>query len=179
MEDSEFDRFFRAMYPRLVRYALRWLDRETAREVALETLITVWDHKVVRAEPTGDEARLVSFAFRTLDRHILNALRGQRRRERLHAAVVRSERTGRDVEPDIADEVVSRLGAASWPSPLDELTDAEREVLGLARDQHTVAEIAEILGVSAGAARERLRRARTHAARLLERGGAGDDPSTT
>lgn len=88
--------------------------------------------------------------------------------------------------PEVPDQfdwstVDARLDANSRTSDLrralDGLSGSEREVLLLVSwEQLTVAEAAEVLGISAGAARMRLHRARAHAAAAL---AAVQDPYQT
>lgn len=162
MEEAEFEAFFRAMFPKLARYAQRRLDPDAAQDIAAAALKQVWIKDPATPADALDERRLQSLAYRIADGLVRNALRSARSRREL------TDRLGTlppDQLPDVADEVLDR-DAIEWPGPLS-LTD--REVLNLLVDGYRVAEIAVILDCSPAAVSMRLHRAKRNVRRMVAR----------
>jgi len=156
----EYERFFRAAYPLLTRYAQRRFTPEVAEELASATLLKIWTKDV---DPPRDDAewrRLHAFAYRILDGYMKNLARAEAAR----GDMIR--RVGRDhlaaVVPDISEEVLD-AGRPEWIEPLP-LTDLE--LLELVIDGYKVAEIALILGRTPAAVSMRLQRAKRKALEL-------------
>jgi RNA polymerase sigma factor (sigma-70 family) len=169
---GEHEAQFRAMYVEhfsaVLGYALRRVDApEDAADVVGETFLVAWRRQ--KTMPAGDEARL--WLFGVARRVLANHHRGERRRRDLGGRL-RHQLAGAATTPDHGDKVVAD---AAIISALAGLGATDREVLTLALwEDLEPREIATVLGMSAGAVRTRLSRAR---GRL--RVGLGDHPAAT
>ncbi|HEY0890470.1 MAG TPA: sigma-70 family RNA polymerase sigma factor [Nocardioides sp.] len=164
MGPSDFEEFFRAAYPQLVRYAQRRFPPELAEELASTTLLTIWTKNVAAPRDDVEWRTLHAFAFRILDGHMRNAARAESARsEAVTRAQVQSPGTPAGADP--AEEVVS----AQWPDWAKPLSLTDADVLGLVVDGYKVSEIALILGCAPAAVSMRLRRARKKALLLWRR----------
>lgn len=175
VEVDEFEQFFELMRPRLLRAARRTLDPDTANDVAIAALHTIWAKNLPAPADEGEMLRLQSLAFRVLEGEVRNAQRARFRRARLIDAIADHHATAPGVEPDVAD----RVGEGhddTVRTLLDGLPAAEREVVALVVDGFTVSEIAAMLGRRPGAVSMRLNRARHRLRRALER--SDDGPRT-
>ncbi|MDO9456559.1 RNA polymerase sigma factor [Nocardioides sp.] len=149
---ARFERLYAAHARAVLGYALRrTAEPEDAADVVAETFVVALRRlDDVPAEPQA-RAWLYAVARRTL----ANQRRGRDRRTRL------GERLRHDLRatlPDPADDVAL---AADARRALDALSASEREVLELAAwEGLEPREIAEVLDISAAAARQRLSRAR-------------------
>lgn len=161
MEASEFETYFRTMYPRLVRYAQRRLDPEQAEDLAAMALQTIWVKDVPSPTTEIDERRLQSLGYRVLDGHLRNRWRADKTSR---ALVQTLGGQPENHDPDIADAVVEAF--PEWAEPLS-LTD--REVLDLLVDGYKVREIAVILDCTPAAVTMRLQRAKKNARQLWTR----------
>jgi RNA polymerase sigma-70 factor (ECF subfamily) len=167
MNEREFRDFFHLMHPKLVQYAARRIDAETANEVAIDTLRTIWTKGCSYPRSDSKERQLFALCYRVCDGLISNAARSSTRRTALVAAVAGGA-AHRSTTPDIADDVVDRLDCLhSIPG----LTEPERRLLGLLVDGYRVAEIAMILGISPAAAGMRVTRAKKILKRHIEETG--------
>lgn len=169
MEVEEFEAFFRSMRPKLLRYAMRSLDADTANDIALEALHVVWTKKIPTPADEMGWRRLRSLTFSVADGLVRNANRAQWRRSRLTGALLRQGEAVAAVERDVAEVVAEQASLDELYPVLRELSVTDREVIDLVVDGYRVAEIAEILGCSPGAVSMRLRRARANLKRLLGR----------
>lgn len=158
------------MHPKLVRYAKRRLDADSALDVAAQAMHTMWAKQL--DVPTGEVEgrRLQSLAYRIVDGHIRNALRTNRRFLRVVDAVADTRRHEPEHVADIADVVVEG-DSRDW---LEKLSLTDREVLSLLSDGYAVSEIAVILDCSPAAVTMRLKRARKNLKLVLGR-SAHDD----
>ena len=167
---AAFDRAYAAYHPRLLRFLLRLSGRrDTAEDLAQETWL-----KVARAAPTlREDTRFAAFLF-TVAR---NAFVSHRRWSLLDLSRIVTvgldvvDAISPDAEPDVQHDrarEIARVEAALAALPL-----RSREVLllvaieGLEQD-----EVAQILGISYDAVRQRLHRARAQLddrVRALER----------
>jgi RNA polymerase sigma-70 factor, ECF subfamily len=169
VEVHEFEEFFELMRPRLMRSAMRVLDVDTANEVAISTLHTVWTKNLPTPRTDGEEVQLQALTFRILDGHVRNAQRAQARRARLHDSVAEQQTTARTTEPDVAQRLEEQAAQQDVQDLLDDLPASEREVVVLVLDGFRVNEIAELLGRRPAAISMRLNRARKRLADALER----------
>lgn len=163
MEDSEpgasarrdepwFTALFDAYHERLLKFAARRVGTASAEDVVAEVFATAWRRRRnVPDPPTG-------WLFQVARNVVMHEQRGSTRRDRLAAALRVARRPVARLESTVeVDEVLNRLHR----------TDAE--ILRLTVwEQLTPTEIAEVLGISPGAARTRLLRARRTAAHLYE-----------
>jgi len=166
LTEEEFTQFCRAMHPRLLRYAMRRLDVDTANDAAIDTLRVVWTKHPASPRGETELRRLQSLAFKIMKGVINNQQRAATRRARLERALVQELRSGGSAVPDVAetltDETARRELFAALPV-------RDREVLALLLDGYSVKEIATILDCSPGAVSMRLARARDKLRTRLER----------
>jgi RNA polymerase sigma factor (sigma-70 family) len=147
---------FRALYVEhfspLLGYALRRVTApEDAADVVAETFLVAWRRS--GEVPAGPEARL--WLYGVARRVLANHSRGERRRHRLGS---RLQERLRGSVPDHAPTVVADVAVAA---ALARLSRTDQEVLTLsAWEGLEPREVAEVLGMSAGAVRTRLSRAR-------------------
>jgi RNA polymerase sigma factor (sigma-70 family) len=165
VDAAHFEHFFREMHPRLVRYAKRRLEAESALDVASMSLQTIWSKNLDPPSDDVAERQLQSLAYRIAEGHIRNTLRAQERLRRVVSVVTDTVRTGPAHVTDIADVVVQPDGS-EW---LAELSLTDREVLALIADGYAVSEVAVILDCSAAAVSMRLQRARRNLKLILGR----------
>lgn len=149
---------FRAMYVEhfssVLGYALRRVaEPEDAADVVAETFLVAWRRR--RAIPLGPEARL--WLFGVARRVLSNHRRGEDRRHRLGGRL-RRQLPGSAMSPDHGDSVAS---TSAVTAALETLGKTDREIVLLAIwEDLEPREIATVLGMSAGAVRTRLSRAR-------------------
>jgi RNA polymerase sigma-70 factor (ECF subfamily) len=161
--EARFARLYVEHGPDVLAYSLRRAERpDDAAEILAETFLIAW--RRLEDVPSGAEARLWLYgvARRTLANHRRGDLRRVRLARRLQAEV--SAGPPALAAPDAE-------GAAMLDA-LKLLEKADQEVLLLAGwEELEPAEIAQVLGISAGTARGRLHRARYRLRTKL----AGDD----
>lgn len=156
MDDEFLSGFFRHMRPRLFQFARRRLDVETAHEVALEAMVTLWRKGIPNPTDETELRQLQSLAYRVVEGHMRNALRSKKQRENLNDALEAQLRVGVGEH----DETVEHAVPAATTELIAKMSQSDREVLSLYIDGYRTAEIAEILGCSPKAASMRLARAR-------------------
>lgn len=152
-DEARFRALYAAAYDDLVRFAQRRTDRAHAEDVAAETMLVAWRRLDDLPTDTGD-AR--AWLFGTARRLLLNARRGERRREALEVRIADAASTR--ASPDDADLVARRIDLArAWAL----LAPQHQEAIALAVwDDLTSAEAAAVLDISPVAYRLRLSRAR-------------------
>lgn len=170
VDAGEFEAFFRDMHPRLVRYAKRQLDPDTALDVASQAMQTIWAKNVAAPVDDSETRRLQSLAYRIVEGHIRNALRARGRFGRVVVAVAETRRREPTHISDIADLVVDD-DTIEW---LEKLSVTDREVLALVADGYSVSEIALVLDCTPGAVSMRLQRAKRNLKLILGRGDQRD-----
>ncbi len=154
---NETDRFravFRQSYADVVRFAQRRTSADRAEDIAAETFLVAW-RRVDDLPSTLDDAR--AWLFGISRNVLLNERRGQNRTASL-AVRLADVSAALPQQADTAEIVATRMDiATAWSL----LSDAESEVLGLSVfDQLSSEHAAQVLGISAGAFRVRLSRAR-------------------
>lgn len=163
-DEDRFAALFELHHRGLLAYAVRRVaDPADAADVVAETFLVAW--RRLDEVPPGDQAR--PWLFGVARRVLANLRRGERRRlalaDRLREAVV-------DVVPPPGDEVSDIERAVA------DLGEIDQEILRLhAWDELAHDEIALVLGLSRGAVRVRLHRARRRLAdrmRELEQASA-------
>jgi RNA polymerase sigma-70 factor (ECF subfamily) len=149
-------------YHRILGFALRRVQPADAADVVAETFLVAW--RRLDEVPEGEAARL--WLYGTARRVLANHARAARRRERLAAKL--------DELPQPAGEPATGSEELDVSAALARLRPADRELLALAAwEELTAAEIAVVVGRSAGAVRIGLLRARRRLAREL---GAVESP---
>lgn len=142
---------------------------EDAEDVLVEVFSTAWR----RRDVVPDEA--LPWLYATAGNVIAHVIRSESRRTRLGARLA-AVRPMRDGATDPADAVVTATSdRAVVAAALDDLAESDAELLRLwAWEQLEPAEIAAVLGCSAGTARTRMHRARTRLrSALIGRGVTG------
>lgn len=158
-EASRFTALWEQCSPRVMAYALRHVDRDTAQEVVAETFLVAWRRL---GDVPGDAMPWLLVVARNT---IANQRRSGYRRAVLQGEL---ERLQRVAEPAPSAEVPA-VERESVLAALAELTAAEREALLLvAWDGLTAAQAARVAGCSTSAFSVRLFRARR---RLRSAGG--------
>ncbi|MDT0200939.1 sigma-70 family RNA polymerase sigma factor [Nocardioides sp. AE5] len=165
MNEAEFEEFFAAMYPRLLRRAQLSLCPDDAHEAASSALTTVWTKRLPAPTSRTDRLRLEAWTFTFLLGEIRNKQRGQARRSRLVERVTISSSIS--VSPDPAQEIVDACDATEIDWLLGQLRPKHRQVVMLVMEGYHVHEIAEALDISPGATSMRLARAKDRLARML------------
>ncbi|MDR1426623.1 MAG: hypothetical protein LBJ08_02550 [Bifidobacteriaceae bacterium] len=171
MTEAEFRDFFEFMHPPLARYARRHLDPDTANDVAVDTLRSVWTKGIEAPRDDVEHRQLLSLSYRICDGLIRNATRAEERRRALVERVTQRSSLDTQAAPDIAEGIVQ---AAAAEELLKQLSDADREVVALLLDGYKVAEMAVILGCGAPAVTMRLRRAKNHLISAIARDAKED-----
>jgi RNA polymerase sigma factor (sigma-70 family) len=155
MNPDHFDAFYRAEYPRLVRYliAVMGLDAAEAEDVAQDALIIMMDRlEYVRSETAH------SYLFVTATR-----MTAKRKTERNRVIVTDhiGEAVGIGSTPDTASEITDREDVLRM---MRALPPAQRAIMTLTYEGLNTAEISEALKITAATVRSNLRHAR-HALR--------------
>ena len=156
MNDMAFVRFFHRMHPRLLSYARRHLDHETAREVANDAMTTLWRKNIDTPATEIDWQRLESLTFKITAGHVRNALRSGRQHTRRVAAAARHLLVH---NPD-RDTTIDALVPLEIADLLGSLSRNDRQVLALLLAGYTTGEMAPVLGCTPNAATMRSARAR-------------------
>jgi RNA polymerase sigma-70 factor (ECF subfamily) len=155
---ERFERLYRDAYPTVLKYCLRRLPPETARDAAAEVFTVAWRRFEVVPDPP------LPWLIATASLTVRTAVRSDARRDRLSARLAVVDPPSQP--PDLADGVArdSRVREA-----LARLAPADRELLVLhAWDDLDAAAIAAVLGCSQAAVRVRLHRARRRLAAALD-----------
>jgi RNA polymerase sigma-70 factor (ECF subfamily) len=162
---ARFERTFTDNYPAIAAYLLRRSpSREDAEDAATEVFAIAWRRVAQLPPPPEDRLWLFGVARRVL----ANQARAGRRRERLWHRL-----TDRSSAPPAATASPPPGGWAAARA-LQALKPEDRELLTLvAWDGLEVAEIAQVLGVSAPVVSRRLYRARARFERALHGAGGG------
>jgi RNA polymerase sigma-70 factor (ECF subfamily) len=165
-EIAAFERSFTDNYSDVARYcARRCAVPEDAQDAATETFAIAWRRRADRPAPPEDRLWLFGIARRVL----ANQARAEGRRRRL------AERLHISAGSGVSDFVLADgPGSAQVRAALDQLAPAHRELLLLfGWEGLSVAEIADVLGVSGPIVSRRLHRARERFAKILSE-TAGD-----
>jgi RNA polymerase sigma-70 factor (ECF subfamily) len=158
-DEQRFARLYAEHGRDVMAYALRRASgSEDAADVVAETFLVAW--RRLEDVPAGAEARL--WLFGVARRALANQQRGERRRLRLAERLRRELRVAAPAQPAAGDERAAVLCA------LGRLDAGDRELMLLAGwEELDPGQIARVLGISAGAARTRLHRARRRLRRQL------------
>ena len=164
-DHERFEALARDLIEPLRRFLVRRAEPETAEDVLADTLLVIWR----RLDDVPDEA--LPWAYGVARNCLANALRTGRRQQRVAAKLAAID-PPRDVshpdpDPDHGDH-------ADLAEALATLSETDAELLRLwAWEQLSVAEIAEVLEITANAAGVRLHRARGKLRTALGKDGAG------
>lgn len=168
LAEQRFGHLYRGHAREILGYALRrCANSEDAADAVAETFLAAW--RRLPEVPLGSEGRL--WLFGTARYVIANQRRGERRRTRL-AEHLRSE-LSRQLPAEPKEDSTGVLEA------LQVLPEPDRELLMLVGwEELTPAQAAQVLGVTALAARSRLHRARRRLRAQLEKAGDAGSPTT-
>ena len=145
-----FESLYREYYGRVLLFAIRRTDPQTARDVAAETFLAAW-----RRLDTVPRAKALAWLYTTARNTINNELRGRKRWTQLDE---RLQAQPADPAPELADNVAQRLDALRL---LESLPARDREALQLVEwDQLDLTTAAHVAGCSPATFRVRLHRAR-------------------
>jgi RNA polymerase sigma-70 factor (ECF subfamily) len=152
MAEHDFDELFRAHYRRLVAIGVAMSgDQEVARELAQETMLRAhdrWGELVAFDQPGAWLRRVMTNLL--IDHH--------RRRTVERTALTRMDAADGRIDGDIAE-----VGddAVTWAALIDPLPMRQRAIIALHYgDDRSVAEIADLLGISTGTVKSTLSKAR-------------------
>lgn len=159
--ESRFREIFNATYSSVVRYGRhRGLSGQDLEDLVAATFEVAW--RRLDRVPAGDEALPWLLAVAR------NHLRNHRRRLARDRALLEQLPAPEHAHLRLAEQA----GWREIRAALDALSPADRDlVLLVAWDELTPAQAAAVLGISPGAARTRLHRARARLAQTLGRGG--------
>lgn len=151
---------FDTHHQRLLAFAVRRVGHDSAEDVVAEVFATAWR----RRDEVPDAP--VAWLFQVARNHVLHEYRSKGRRSRLQEVL--NLRRPDQTEGHARVEV---------DSVLNHLSPDDAEILRLTIwEELTPSEIAEVMGISPGAARNRLMRARDRAQRIHELASVGDEP---
>ena len=155
-EATTFEQLYREHWPTVHRYAARRVGPDEATDVAAATFATAW-----RRAEADDLLPTVPWLIGTAHNHILNTVRGNRRRRTL------VERVTATITVAAGDAGWDPEAALATRSLLDQvrrtLDDLDAEIVLLtAWEELSAPEVAEVVGLSPDAVRARLSRARRH-----------------
>ncbi len=160
-DDERFEALARDLIDPLRRFLARRTDAETAEDALAETLLVLW-----RRLDDVPEAAL-PWAYAVARNCLANALRSERRQQRLAARVA-------TVDPPREDVPVPAEGDPELAEALGALPEQDAELLRLwAWEQLSASEIAEVLEITANASAIRLHRAKAKLRELLRKNQAG------
>jgi RNA polymerase sigma factor (sigma-70 family) len=153
-----FEQVYRSAGTAVLGFALRRCEsRDDALDVVAETFAVAWRR---RADLPGDPEEVRPWLFGIARLCLANAARSSSRAGRLGRRLAESFEPGAVPDPATVHERWADIGMVR--SALDQLAAADRELLTLvAWEGLTPAQAAGVLGVTSGAARVRLHRARS------------------
>jgi RNA polymerase sigma-70 factor, ECF subfamily len=168
LAEQRFGRLYRDHAREILGYALRRCPGpEDAADAVAETFLTAW--RRLAEVPLGEEGRL--WLYGTARFVVANQRRGERRRNRL-AEHLRAELRS-ELPTEVAEDSTGILEA------LNTLEEPDRELLMLVGwEELSPSQAAQVLGVTALAARSRLHRARRRLRGRLAEGEAGRSTET-
>ncbi len=171
-DDEARDRFatmYHQHYPAVLRYAVRRIGADTARDVAAETFLTAW--RLLDRVPSEQP---LPWLYATARRCLANEVRRQTSRERLDARIRAEAGHGETAGAELSERVIDRLAVLA---ALGTLRPLDQEALRLIEwEQLDIAAAARVMGCSAGAFKVRLHRARRRFARALGQQAASSMP---
>lgn len=156
-----FDKYHRQVYA----YCRRRLDEESAREAASETFLVAWR----RLDTVPPDDRAIRWLYAVARRVLANRFRSRRRSRNLLARI---GGLAPESNPGPDDVALRHLEDQEILGALARLRTRDRELLRLAVwEELPHAQIGEVLGCSAHAVDQRIRRAEDRLARELGRAG--------
>ena len=155
--DVRFDELYRSVGASVLGYALsRCTSREDALDVTAETFLVAWRR---RAELPADLDDARAWVFGVARGSLANLARGGRRSQRLGQRLIETSEVA--TLPDPARIHESRSDTREVRQALDTLSADDRELVTLtAWEGLTPTQAGAVLGLTPGAARSRLHRAR-------------------
>jgi RNA polymerase sigma factor (sigma-70 family) len=167
--DARFDELYRSAGTAVLGYALRRsAGRDDALDVTAETFLVAWRR---RAEMPGEPDEARAWLFGVARMCLANLARGDRRSHRLGRRLAETMEV--DTLPDPARIHEGRADSRQVRQALDALSADDRELVTLtAWEGLSPAQAGAVLGLTPGAARTRL-----HRARLRLRASLTSDPS--
>jgi RNA polymerase sigma factor (sigma-70 family) len=151
-QEDAFDALFLAEWPKVVRIAQRVLGEGSQAEDAAQEVFLAFYRRFAEKLPERPGPWLYAAASHVA----LNALRGERRRDRRERAHVQDAATAAE---DPAGELLAREAAKELRSALARLKPQSAQVLALRYAGLRYQEISETIGIPVGQVGTRLRRA--------------------
>jgi RNA polymerase sigma-70 factor, ECF subfamily len=153
--DGNFERFFRDEHTRVLRLAIAWSgDHQLARDITQETFLRAyreWSHVSTLDVPRA-----------WLRRVTVNLLIDSHRRRRRERSALERHGTGTTTVS------FSDPAATDWWDAVRRLPDRQRAVVALYYlDDHSIVEVAAVLGIAEGTVKSTLAQARKALARTL------------
>lgn len=162
---QRFEDLFADYHRQIYVYCRRRSDAETARECAAETFLVAW--RRLADVPGGD--RTLPWLYGVARRVLANRFRSERRARRLQSRLFV---LGVEPSPSVESVVVRRTEDREILESLARLRPGDQELLRLAVwEDLPHGQIGEVLGCSAHAADQRIRRALDRLASELRRSG--------
>lgn len=163
--EQQFRQVFDAYHRQVYVYCRRRADVETARECAAETFLIAW--RRINDVPPNDRA--LPWLYGVARRVLANQFRSQRRSHRLISRLVGLRA---DTTPSVEAVVIRRAEDQEVLDGLGRLGPEDQELLRLAVwEELPHVEIAEVLGCSAHAVDQRIRRTVNRLGSELRRAG--------
>ena len=171
LAEARFERLYHQHYQAVLAYCLRRTSYPDAYDTAAETFVVAW--RRLEAVPQGDQTRpwLYGVAYRVIS-HRWRRLR----RDRNLLDRIRS-RSPEATDPGPEPQVVRSAEHELVHQAAKLLSAADQEILRLAMwEDLSTTQIAEALGTSVAAAKQRFHRAKTRLARHYTRLAGPDSP---
>ncbi len=163
--EMRFREVFDAYHTHVYAYCRRRADAGMARDAASETFLTAW--RRINDVPNGERA--LRWLYGVARKVLANQYRTRKRYQRL---VVKVGSLGSSPPPDPATQVVRRAEDQEVLDALARLRPDDQELLRLAVwEEMPHGEIGELLGCSAHAVDQRIRRAGDRLAREVQKSG--------
>lgn len=167
---QRFEEVYRATYPLVTSYCRRRLQEDDASEAVSRIFTVAWQKRSQLLQASEPLAWLYRVSFNTIS-SMYRSKKSLRRRVENLAREQRTHVPGADEMIGLEDDLSRALEAVATLSPGDQ------EVIRLAAfEELSYAEIGEVLGISAGAARSKLYRARKELRTAFRIPGAGGTP---
>ncbi|MDR0431751.1 MAG: sigma-70 family RNA polymerase sigma factor [Bifidobacteriaceae bacterium] len=160
MDETEFRAVFLVVHPLMRRYASGYVDPETAAEVAIDTMQSLWQKALPAPVDEQEHKQVLGLCYRICEGLTRNAMRKQGRCRSLEQRVAEHTTPESMVSPDISDAIAARERMEAF---LQQLPKTDREVLVLMLAGYDISEIASASGCTPPAAKMRLKRAKEHA----------------
>ena len=160
--EAQFAELYRLHRSNVWRYCRRRVGPDRADDAMGDVFLTAWRRLDQAPEPIEALPWLYRIAYNTISNHWRSFGRKKRLQEKVNSLGVKAPES-------VADQLVVREEVRQVVGLLDRLRESDAEVLRLAAwEQMDTGQIAEVLGTSRDAAKQRLSRARKRLTALYE-----------